>query len=331
MSNDNSYTVSDENTNTPNFDSIRKINPYGIEYWSARELMPLLGYQSWQKFEGAIKRAMTACEKSNQSKEDHFIGSVKMIVAGKGAQREVKDYNLSRFACYLTAMNGEPSKAEVAAAQRYFAQATRENELLQLAEQQKRRVELRERVAEGNNSLNQAASQAGVLSRNFGTFHNAGYRGLYGGLDLAGVKARKGINSKEDLLDRAGLEELGANALRIGMTDRKLRSGEIVGENAAIQTHYQAGKEIREAIERFGGPKPEDLPPEPSIKPIIDERQKARKKVATQKAQQPQLTMFGDGGIDGGNNVGNKSETGESLAKTKAASAESKADQHQKH
>jgi DNA-damage-inducible protein D len=290
MSNDNA-SAKPQSDVSPDFDNIRKINPYGAEYWSARDLMPLLGYQSWQKFERAIKRAITACENSGQATDDHFITSDKMIIAGKGAQRQVKDYNLSRYACYLTALNGEPSKPEVAAAQTYFAQAARENELRQLAEQQKQRIELRERVAEGNKSLNQSAMQVGVLSRNFGKFQNAGYQGLYGGLNLAEIKARKGISPSEDLLDRAGLGELGANALRIDLTDRKLRSGEVVGENAAIQTHNNAGKEIREAIKRFGGSLPEDLPAEPSIKPLIDDRQRARRKTAAQKAQ-PQLTMF---------------------------------------
>jgi DNA-damage-inducible protein D len=294
MSNDNNNTSkSSQSDVSPDFDSIRKVNPYGSEYWSARDLMPLLGYNKWQAFEGAIKRAITACEKSGQAVEDHFTQSTRISQAGKGAQREAKDYNLSRYACYLTALNGDPSKLEVAAAQTYFAQAAREHELHQLARQQKQRVELRERVAEGNKSLNQSAMSVGVLSRNFGKFQNAGYQGLYGGMDLADVKDLKGIEPNEDLLDRAGLEELGANALRIGMTDRKLRSGEVVGENAAIRTHHQAGKEIREAIERFGGPMPEDLPAEPSIKPLIDDRQRAKRKTMVQKAQ-PQLTMFND-------------------------------------
>jgi len=281
-----------EQLQSPDFDSIRQINSYGKEYWSGRELMPLLGYQSWQKFEGAIKRAITACEQAGQVRTDHFIGSVKMIQIGKGGQREVKDYNLSRFACYLTALNGEPSKPEIAAAQAYFVQATRENELHRLAEQQNRRIELRERVAEGNKSLNEAAAQAGVITKHFGTFHDAGYKGLYGGLGVEQVKAHKHINPKEDLLDRAGLEELGANALRIGITERKLRSGEVKGEVAAIRQHNLVGKEIRHTIKRLGEPMPEDLPLEPTIKPLVDERKRARQKLLPKSPAQPQLGMF---------------------------------------
>lgn len=292
MSNDNDLTNS-QNDAAPNFDSIRKINPYGIEYWSARELMPLLGYQTWREFEGVIKRAITALEQNSQIVPNHFVLSYKMVDVGSSAKRRVKDYELSRQACYLVAENGNPRIPQIASAQNYFAIATRANELQELARQQGQRVELRERIIDGNKSLNEAAGNVGVRSKSFGAFHDAGYKGLYGGRSSAEVKAKKGIKPKEELLDHAGLAELGANALRIGMTDDKLRSGQVQGEAAAIETHHQAGKEIREAIKRFGGPMPEDLPAEASIKPLIDERQKVRKKVAAQKAQ-PQLTMFDD-------------------------------------
>jgi len=284
MSNDNKDTA-------PNFDSIRQINPYGVEYWSARELMPLLGYQTWREFDGVIKRAILALEQNGQTVANHFVPNYKMVEVGSEAKRRVKDYALSRQACYLVAENGNPRIPQIALAQNYFAIATRTSELQELARQQGQRVELRERVIDGNKSLNEAAAKVGVRSSSFGVFHDAGYKGLYGGLSAEEVKARKGIAPKEDLLDRAGLAELGANALRIGLTDNKLRSGQVKGEAAAVHTHHQAGKEIRQAIERFGGPMPEDLPAEPSIKPLIDERQKARKKVIAHQAQ-PQLTMF---------------------------------------
>lgn len=290
MSNDNDSPISQGDT-VPNFDSIRKINPYGVEYWSARELMPLLGYQTWREFDGVIKRAITSLEQNGQTVANHFVVGYKMVEVGSGAARRVRDYSLSRQACYLVAENGNPRIPQIAAAQNYFAIAARTNELQELARQQGQRLELRERVVDGNKSLNEAAANVGVSSKNFGIFHDAGYKGLYGGLGAEEVKARKGIGPKEDLLDRAGLAELGANALRIGLTDNKLRSGQIKGEAAAIHSHTQAGKEIREAIERFGGPLPEDLPAEPSIRPLIDERQRTRKKIAAQKAQ-PQLTMF---------------------------------------
>lgn len=220
-----------------------------------------------------------------------------MIRAGKGATQKVKDYNLSRLAAYLVAQNGEPSKPEIAAAQVYFAVATRQHELHEFAAEQNQRLELRERITEGNKTLDSAAQQVGVKSKSFGTFHDAGYKGLYGGLSAGQVKARN-IAPKEDLLDRAGLEELSANGLRISITERKLRSGEIVGEAAAIHTHHQVGSEIRHTIERLGGPLPEDLAPEPSVRPLLDERKRNRKKAVGKPGQ---ASMFGDDGSEGSN------------------------------
>jgi hypothetical protein len=148
--------------------------------WSARELAPLLGYNKWQNFGVAIRRAMTACEQVGQVVADQFTGVSKLIDAGKGAKRPVQDYLLSRFACYLIAQNGDPRKPEIAAAQAYFAISTRQHELAQLLEEQEERLKLRERVSEDNKALASAAYASGVLSQNFGTFQNAGYKGLYG-------------------------------------------------------------------------------------------------------------------------------------------------------
>jgi len=262
------------------FESIKKVNPYGAEYWSAREVAPLLGYTKWQNFEVAIKRAMIACEQVGQVVSDHFTGASKMITTGKGAQREVQDYYLSRLACYLIAQNGDPRKPEIAEAQMYFAVSTRQNELRQLGEDQDKRVRLRERVSENNKKLAQAAHDAGVLSRNFGAFQNAGYRGLYGGLDLEEVKAHKGIGPKEDLLDRSGRAELAANDFRITQTEERLRKEGIIGQTKAMETHHEVGRTVRKAIEEIGGTMPEKLPPEHSIKPLLDARRRSRKKVS---------------------------------------------------
>ena len=203
---------------SPDFESIKQISPYQAEYWSARDLAPLLGYNKWQNFEVAIQRAMTSCEQVGQNIPDHFTDASKMIIVGKGAKQTVKDYLLSRFACYLIAQNGDPRKKEIAVAQAYFAISTRKQELAQLLENQEERLKLRERVTENNKALAQAASQAGVLSQNFGVFQNAGYKGLYGELGVADVKERKQINQREDLLDRMGRAELAANDFRITQT-----------------------------------------------------------------------------------------------------------------
>ena len=267
------------NPQSPDFELIKQLSPYNVEYWSARSLAPLLGYTKWQNFDVAVRRAMIACEQVGQVVSDHFTGASKTIETGKGAQREIKDYLLSRFACYLIAQNGDPRKAEIAAAQAYFAVSTRQNELHQLYDEQQKRLQLRERVSENNKKLAEAAHDAGVLSRSFGEFQNAGYRGLYGGLDAEGIKARKGLAKKEEILDRMGRAELAANDFRITQTEAKLRNEQLVGQARAIATHHEVGRKVREAIEEIGGTMPEDLAAEPSIKPLLNERRTRSRKL----------------------------------------------------
>lgn len=282
-------------SSAPDFDSIRKISPYEAEYWSARELAPLLGYTRWENFEVAIKRAKTACVQVGQVVDDHFRETTKMVVTGSRAQREIKDYLLSRFACYLIGQNGDPRKPEIAAAQSYFAVSTRQNELHQLYEEQQKRLELRERVSQNNLKLEEAAHQAGVLSRSFGEFHNAGYRGLYGGLNAQDIKVRKRLDERAEILDHMGRAELAANDFRITQTEERLRNERVVGQTAAINTHNEVGRKVRAAIQDIGGTMPEDLPPEPSIRPLLQQRKRARKKQALQEAaDQPRLLEGND-------------------------------------
>jgi DNA-damage-inducible protein D len=270
---------------SPDFESIKQISPYQAEYWSARDLAPLLGYNKWQNFEVAIQRAITACEQVGQIVNDHFTSASKMIDVGKGAQRSVIDYLLSRFACYLIAQNGDPRKKEIAEAQAYFAVSTRRQELAQLLEEQEERLKLRERVTENNKGLAQAASQAGVLSQNFGIFQNAGYKGLYGGLGVLDIKERKQIDQREDLLDRMGRAELAANDFRITQTEERLRKEGIIGQTNAMDLHHEVGKKVRKAIEDIGGTMPEDLAPEPSIKPLLNAKHRKRKKLQPEADQ----------------------------------------------
>lgn len=258
---------------TPNFELIKEVSPYGVEYWSAATC-PLLGYTEWENFEVAIKRAKTSSKQIGQKVDDHFPGVRKMVELGSGAKREVKDYSLSRFAAYLIAQNGDPRKPEIAYAQAYFAVSTRENELQQLREEQQERLELRERVTHNNKTLAEAAHKAGVLSKFFGKFQNRGYEGLYNGMDVESVKAHKGVPAKEDLLDRMGRAELAANDFRITQTEEKLRLEGIVEQHAAMETHYQVRQEVRDAIKRIGGRKPEELHTEPSIKSLLDEKRR---------------------------------------------------------
>ncbi len=279
-----------EEVKSPDFESIKQISPYQAEYWSARDLAPLLGYNKWQNFEVAIQRAMTACEQVGQISPDHFTEASKAIIGGKGAKQTVKDYLLSRFACYLIAQNGDPRKREIAEAQAYFAVSTRRQELAQLLEEQEERLKLRERVSENNKALSQAASQAGVLSQNFGVFQNAGYKGIYGGLDVTDIKERKQIDQREDLLDCMGRAELAANDFRITQTEERFRKEGTIGQTNAMEVHHEVGQKVRNAIKDIGGTMPEDLAPEPSLKPLLDAKNRKRKKLPSKSNQDDTIT-----------------------------------------
>ncbi|MCL2297113.1 MAG: DNA damage-inducible protein D [Proteobacteria bacterium] len=250
------------------FESLKKVNEHGAEYWSARDLQPMLGYSQWRRFEQAIERAISSCKQSGNPPEHHFAGAGKMIDLGKGGQRDVDDYHLSRFACYLIAQNGDPRKPEIANAQKYFAIQTRRQELSDQAAADQERLELRRQTSEEFKALSGAAQDAGVQSRMFGVFHDAGYKGLYGGLGRDAIKQRKAIPDKDNLLDRMNATELAANQFRMTQTRDKLERDRIQGQAQAIQTHEQVGREVRQAIERIGGTLPENIPPAEHIKEV---------------------------------------------------------------
>jgi DNA-damage-inducible protein D len=250
------------------FEELRLKNDHGAEYWSARDLQPLLGYSQWRRFEQAIERAMTSCEQSGNDPAHHFAGAGKMVELGSGSLREVADYQLSRFACYLIAQNGDPRKPEIAQAQKYFAIQTRRQELTEQLAADVERLELRKQTSEEFKALSGAAQQAGVQSRTFGVFHDAGYKGLYGGMGNEDIKIRKGIPAKEQLMDRMNATELAANQFRMTQTRDKLAREGIRNQQQAIQTHEQVGKEVRDAIKRIGGDLPETLPAAEHIKEV---------------------------------------------------------------
>ena len=259
------------------FDDIKHIDEFGNEYWLARELQSVLQYTEWRKFKGVIDKAKIACEVSGYKALEHFVGADKMISLGKGGQREVPDYKLSRYACYLIAQNGDSRKKVIALAQTYFAIQTRKMELTEreyssLTEEEKRFYQ-RNLTRKGNYSLNIAARNAGV--KNFDKFHNAGYKGLYNGETADDIAKRKKLRYREDILDNMGSEELIANLFRISQTESKLKRDNINSESNANQVHYTIGKNIREVIAKNGGTMPEDLPtPDKSLKELEKENKK---------------------------------------------------------
>ncbi len=254
--------------NKPSFESLKKINQYGMEYWSARDLQSCLGYSKWQRFEPAIKKAMESCEQSGNDPQNHFTASGKMVEIGSQTEREVNDYHLSRFACYLIAQNGDPRKPEIAQAQKYFAIQTRRQELSDEIAADLERLELRKQASVEFKALSGAARDAGVQDKMFGIFHDAGYKGLYGGLGVDAIKARKGIAQKEQLMDRMNTTELAANQFRMTHTREKLKLDNIKNQRDAIETHEMVGKEVRAAIAKIGVALPENIPPAEHIKNV---------------------------------------------------------------
>lgn len=268
-----------EKINETLFESIKRINEYGEEYWTARELQTALDYKQWRKFNGIVQKAMQACESSNNKVSDHFVQVGKMIEAGKGAEREIEDYNLSRYACYLIAMNGSPKKKAIALAQTYFAVKTRQQELIEQYDEMtedEKRLAVRREVALHNKQLADAAHAAGVLTnQDFGIFQNYGYRGLYGGLDAKQIHARKRLKKSQQILDHMGTTELAANLFRATQTEEKLRRDNIKGKEKANRTHYEVGRKVRQTIKDIGGTMPEDLPtPEKSIQQLERQQKK---------------------------------------------------------
>ncbi len=205
------------------FENIKKINENGVEYWNARTLMPILGYGKWEKAEEVIGRAARACINSGQAVDNHFHQAGKMVKIGSNTVREVKDWKLDRYACYLIAQNGDPKKTEIALAQTYFAIQTRRQEIFEQLPDIEKRLFIRNEVSDHNKKLFKTAKRAGVSK--FGLFNNAGYRGLYGA-QLEDIEQQKGIK-KGELLDRAGSTELAANLFRITQTDEKLKNDNI--------------------------------------------------------------------------------------------------------
>ena len=259
------------------FEDIKHIDEKGNEYWEARELMPLLEYSKWERFSNAIDNAKKSCENSGYSVEEHFPGVGKLSKRNNGANVKIKDYRLSRYACYLIVQNGDSRKKAVALGQTYFAIQTRKQELSEkeyseLMEDEKRFYQ-RNLTRKGNYSLNIAARNAGV--KNFDKFHNCGYKGLYNGETANDIAKRKKLRYRKDILDNMGSDELIANLFRISQTEQKLKNENIKLESNANKTHYEVGKEIRKTIKKLGGTMPEDLPtPDKSLKELEKEKQK---------------------------------------------------------
>jgi len=261
------------------FESIKHVNEYNQEVWYAHELAKVLEYRDYRNFENSIYKAMEACKNSNNEISDHFGDVTEQILSGKGALQPVKGYQLSRYACYLIVMNGDSSKDVIAMGQTYFAVKTRQQELIddygRLSEDQKR-LAIRNEMIEHNKSLAEAAQIAGIIApQDYAIFQNKGYQGLYGGLGVRDIHARKGLKKSQKILDHMGSTELAANLFRATQTDEKLRRDNIKGKERAGAVHFNVGRTVRKTIQELGGTMPEDLPtPDRSIKQLEREQDK---------------------------------------------------------
>lgn len=280
----NALSEDEQNSYTETlFESIKHINEYGNEFWYARELQKALEYTQWRRFEEVINRAKVACENSGNIVSEHFADVGKSSPMPNGGERIISDYELSRYACYLIVQNGDSRKTVIALGQTYFAVKTRQQELIENFDdlsEDKKRLAIRNEMKTHNKSLAEAAKMAGISEpRDYAIFQNKGYQGLYGGLGHKEIHARKGLKKSQNILDHMGSTELAANLFRATQTDEKLRRENIIGKEAANQTHYEVGKKVRQTIADLGGTMPEDLPtPQKSIKQIEREQKKLAEK-----------------------------------------------------
>ena len=258
------------------FDSIKHETETGEEFWYARELQVALEYTEWRNFSKVIERAKNSCQNSGNTISDHFVEVNKIVKAG-ATTKDIGDIKLSRYACYLIVQNGDSRKKVIALGQTYFAVKTRQQELIENFDnltEEKKRLAIRGEMISHNKSLAEAAKMAGISDpRDYAIFQNKGYKGLYGGLGVKEIHARKGLKKSQKILDHMGSTELAANLFRATQTDEKLRRDHITGKEEANQTHFDVGQKVRQTIKDLGGTMPEDLPtPKKSIKQIEREQ-----------------------------------------------------------
>ena len=265
------------------FESIKRIDENGMEWWSSRDLAKALTYADYRRFLDVMRRVWTACQQVGYNPNDHFVIYAEMVSIGSNAERQIDTIKMSRLACYLAVQNADPSKTIVAQAQTYFAIQTRRAEVLldkeSLTEDEQKRLILRKEMTKHNTHLASAAKESGVIEpRDYAIFQNHGYMGLYGGLDAKDIHKRKGLKKSQNILDHMGSTELAANLFRATQTEEVLRKENIKGKANANRTHKEVGAKVRKAIKDIGGTMPENLPTPESIKRLESKQKRLLKK-----------------------------------------------------
>lgn len=266
-----------------NLDSIKRVEQ-DLEYWSARDLMIVLGYKKWQKFTNAISRAKESCKSSGKSINDHFTRAGKMIITGKGATREVEDILLTRFACYLVAQNGDSRKPEIALAQTYFATQTRKQELLEQRRVEDKRLESRLKLKLTEKKISSTVYKRGVRSGiEFATFKDKHIRALYGGISTKQLKKKRSIPNRRALADFDTNIELKAKDFSLAMTDHNIKKKDMQGLHQVSHEVEKNSRATRSAL-ISRGIKPEKLEAQEDLKKV-ESRHKKELCISTKKLE----------------------------------------------
>ena len=266
---------------------VHKEEEVNIEFWYARELMPLLGYERWENFEKTIDRAMNSCETSGIEVLNHFREVTKMVQLGSGAKRNIKDYMLTRYACYLIAQNGDPKKEEIAFAQSYFAIQTRKQELIEERIAYIERTEARGRLRESEKRLSQNIYERGVDDAGFGRIRSKGDTALFGGKSTQDMKKKLGVKENRPLADFLPTLTIAAKNLATEMTNYNVEEKDLQGEDSITVEHIQNNSTVREMLGQRGI-RPEDLPASEDIKKLERRVKSQEKKIAAQSGKLPE-------------------------------------------
>lgn len=246
---------------------LRQTSDSGVEFWRARDLMAVLGYDTWRSFEGVIERARASLTNNGADPSHHIAETGKMMGVGKEAQRRVRDFFLSRVACYLIAMNGDPGKPEVAAAQAYFVVRTRLHEIAAETSEDEKRLELRQKVSTSFKVVSGVAKQAGVTNSKQAVFHGARYQGLYE-MSASDLKRRRGLKENDNPFDFMGALELSANDFQMNLAAHTIEKEKIRGERQAIDKNKEVARRVRRTMVASGSQPPETLPAAEPIKEV---------------------------------------------------------------